>query len=171
MKNDPNKLLDDFLDVARIANVPVSREQVEIVQKPAPHERPTVRSGQFVYVFSLDNHCLKVGSVTGSNDPTRLTNHYNPKGGVSVLARSILENRGRVRGFLDPQRQQEFDQLPAPVWEPYRGRSQASIVARWMEKNLTLYIFQLRGDVDRCAVLLLEIFLQCRLRPLFEGRT
>ncbi len=56
-----DKLIEDFLDVARISGVPLSRHKIKLEILSAPHHCPTkLPTGKkAIYVFSTNECCLK----------------------------------------------------------------------------------------------------------------
>jgi hypothetical protein len=76
----------------------------------------------------------------------------------STLARSILANRQRVADLLPPERQSEVEGLDETT------------AGAWIQDNTTRLHFFLPVTAGPLALSLLEAFVQCRLRPEFEGR-
>jgi hypothetical protein len=100
-----------------------------------------------VYVFAKGPDILKVGKVGAKSQARYTSQHYNPGSALSTLAASILADRVS---------------LGLNVIE------EAS-VGRWIRENIDRVNFLMD---ERCGVpvlTLLETFLQCRLKPRYEG--
>jgi hypothetical protein len=149
MSWDPESALTDFKTVAKLAGVELSDDDLRIELLPAPHLAPTrLPSGMMaVYVFSRGNEVLKVGKV-GPNSHARYTSqHYNPGSAMSTLAGSLLADRDRL-GLLD------LDQ---------------SEISGWIKANVDRVNFIVSASLGIHVLTLLEAFLQCRLKPRYEG--
>jgi hypothetical protein len=89
-----NQLIDDFVDVAKLAGVSIPDAAVtaEVLQKP--HIPPTVLppGKMAVYVFLWGDSCLKVGKIGPRSQARYTSQHYNPNSSNSNLAKSILEH-------------------------------------------------------------------------------
>ena len=149
MAFDPQALIEDFRKVAEVASVSVSRNALSIERLPAPHKPPSSlpKGKMAVYVFEWKGQCLKVGKV-GPNSQARYTSqHYGPSSSNSNLAKSILAGR---------------DELGLS------GMSETNVGA-WIRANVDRTNFLLDAECGIPVLTLLESFLQCRLRPRFEG--
>ena len=145
----PQHLIADFRKVAELAGVRVSDNALSVESLPAPHKRPIAlpKGKMAVYVFVWQEQCLKVGKV-GPNSQARYTSqHYLPSSSNSNLAKSILSARDTL----------EF----AAVSELNVGS--------WIKANIDRLNFLLDASCGVPVLTLLESFLQCRLRPMFEG--
>lgn len=145
----PESALDDFRTVANLAGADLGGGAISIETLPAPHVPPVrLPLGKMaVYVFSKGPEVLKVGKV-GSKSQARYTSqHYNPGSAMSTLAASILADQGLL-GVGDVN---EAD------------------IGLWIRKHIDRVNFL----VDEClgirVLTLLESFLQCRLKPRYEG--
>lgn len=150
------ELIADFVHVAILAGFELDMADIEYEVLEAPHRRPsTLRPGkQAVYVFCTASHCLKVGKV-GSRSAARFTyQHYNPGSARSSLALSLIN---------------QWTVLQDDVRLAWENEVTASNVGAWIEQNTTRYHFFIDEAQPRLLLSLLEVFLQCRLRPLFEG--
>ncbi len=115
----------------------------------APHAPPSVlpKGKMAVYVFAKDADILKVGKV-GSNSQARYTNqHYNPGSAPSTLAASILADAERL-GLAQPDR---------------------ALIGQWIRGNLDRVNFLMDERLGVRVLTLFEAFLQCRLKPRYEG--
>ncbi len=146
---DTELLVVDFTRVAAMAGVEVGRGQLTVESLPAPHRPPTrLPAGCLaVYVFHLGDECLKVGKVGANSGPRYTSQHYLPNSAPSTLARSILAHAGEFG----------LDDLDATTVGP------------WMKQHLDRHNFLLDAQLGVPTLTLLESFLQCRLRPRFEG--
>ena len=155
-----DKLIEDFLEVARISGVPLSGHKMTTEILSAPHHRPArLPAGKkAIYAFLIKGCCLKVGKAGPKSAPRFTSQHYNPRSTGSNLAKSVLMSRGLSKSIL-PSIQSEIDQL-----------SERDI-GSWLENNTTRCQLFIDAEVDDLVLSIFEIFLQCRLKPLFEGKT
>lgn len=147
--NEISVLLEDFEKVAQLAGVSLTPESISFEVLPAPHKPPSNlpvgKAG--VYVFAWKDECLKVGKV-GSKSKARFTSqHYNPNSSVSNLAKSVLG---------------DFEKLELT------GVSESN-VGDWIKHNCHRINFFVDVSCGMPVVTLLEVFLQCRLNPRYEG--
>lgn len=146
---NPGSLITDFIQVAKLARVTILPDMICAEMLPAPHSAPSSlpKGKMAVYVFMWGEQCLKVGKA-GPNSPPRYTSHpYSPKSSGSNLAKSILSDGSEA----------EF------------ARLDKSTVGSWIKSNTYRMNFHLDAGVGKLALGLLEAFLQCRLKPRFEG--
>ena len=145
----PDQTLADFVTVARLAGVTLATEDIRIEALPAPHASPTRLPAETmaVYVFTHGSDVLKVGKVGPKSQARYTSQHYIPGSAKSTLAASMIADAERL-GL---------------------GEADMAEIGSWI-----------RGEVDRVNILLparlgvpvltlLESFLQCRLRPRYEG--
>jgi len=100
-----------------------------------------------VYVFAYGDTTLKVGKA-GSNSQARyVSQHYNPASASSTLAASIVKRGGEI-GVSDVDFQS---------------------VSEWLKDETDRINILLDTEVGIDALSLLETFLHCRLKPVFEG--
>ncbi len=151
---DTKQVIADFIKVAEIAGSPITREQIIGEQMPGPPHKPpsSLPAGKMaVYVFELGDQCLKVGRA-GPNSGARYTSHhYNPKAANSNLANSVLQD-------------QHKEELGASCCEE-------DSVGQWIRDNTSRTNFLLDESVGIRTLNLLEAFLQCLLRPRYEGNS
>jgi len=154
------KLVEDFLKVANIAGISLTPREIEIEILSAPHcQPPRLPTGKkAIYVFSAAELCLKVGKAGPNSNPRFTSQHYNPKSSRSNLAKSILRSKPLLKSKIDTPRHVEIDQL-----------SEENIKS-WIETNSTRYHFFIDSKHDDLTLSLFEAFVQCRLKPLFEGQ-
>jgi hypothetical protein len=159
MDIQPEKLLADFMQVAALAHLPIAASDIHYEVLSAPHKRPSrLPTGKkVVYVFCSENHCLKVGRASGKSQARFTSQHYLPNSCNSNLAKSLLADIARV----------------GATSLFFTAESCASItaanIAQWIEQHTTRYHFFVDETHDAPILALLEIFLQCRLCPLFES--
>lgn len=145
---DPEGLVSDFLKVAEIAGVPLARDAITIERLPAPHVAPKhlPKGRMAVYVFSFGAVVLKVGKVGPKSAARYTTQHYTGAANSTLFA-SVLGN---------------LDALGVS------GLTQATCRA-WIEKNTDRVNLLLDVNHGMPVLALLEAFMQCRLKPMFEG--
>ncbi len=143
------ELRDEFLKIASIARVDLKATQLDIELLPAPHRPPKrLPAGKMaVYTFQYRDRVLKVGKAGPKSNARYTSQHYNPNSAQSTLAASLLKestNLGIVK--LDEQ-----------------------MVGKWIKQNTSRINFCLDALFGKFVLTLLEAYLQCRLRPAFEG--
>lgn len=145
----PEKIMDDFRTVARLAGVELSPDAISLEILSAPHVPPTrLPLGKMaVYVFSKGEDVLKVGKVGAKSQARYTSQHYNPGSAMSTLAASMLADR-------------EWLGL---------GEVHEAGVGQWIRKNIDRVNFLMDGRFGIPVLTLLEAFLQCRLKPRYEG--
>jgi hypothetical protein len=142
-------LVDTFRQVAQLADVKLPEDAMTVETLLAPHKPPpSLPMGMMaVYVFSWKARCLKVGKA-GPNSHARYAHqHCSPGSSRSNLAKSLLATRDEL-GLSDLT---------------------DSNVGAWMRANVDRTNFLLHEDCGIPTLTLLEAFLQCRLKPRFEG--
>ncbi len=146
---DADKLIADFVRVAELAGLNIKQGNIKIENLPAPHIPPsTLPAGKMaVYVFQLGDQCLKVGKVGPKSQARYTTQHYSPKSSNSNLAKSVLKDKTAM-GISD-------------INEHTAGS--------WIKQNTGRINFVIPENVGISLLSLLEAFLQCRLKPCFEG--
>jgi len=142
-------ILRDFIHAGRLAGLSLSENEFEIESLPAPHIPPKkLPKGKMgVYVFLWKSKCLKVGKVGPQSQARYTSQHYNPKSSGSNLAKSILNEREAL-GLSN------LDE---------------NSVGDWIKENVSRLNILIDKKVEIPALSLLEVFLQCRLKPFFEG--
>lgn len=146
--NEISVLLEDFHKVAQLASVPLTPESISFeVLPPSKHPSNLPLGKAAVYIFAWKDEYLKVGKV-GSKSKARFTSqHYNPNSSASNLAKSVLGDLEKL-GLTD-------------ITE--------SNVGDWVKNNCHRINFFVDVNCGMYAVTLLEVFLQCRLNPRYEG--
>lgn len=149
MIEDPLQLKEDLLRVVELAGI--NRESVKLTVEslPAPHKPPSklAKGKMAVYVFSYQGQALKVGKAGPKSQARYASQHYNPGSAPSTLAASLLKESVLIN---------------------VSGLTQGN-VSEWIRANTD----RLNVIIDESSgvrlLTLLESFLQCKLRPLFEG--
>lgn len=149
MNDGLDKILTDFVRIAKLSGVPVSKRKIMVEILNAPHNSPAcLPDGKMaVYAFFLKDECLKVGKVGPNSHARYASQHYSPKSSNSNLAKSLLNDR----------------KLP----QIYRLKE--TNISSWIKKNTDRVNFLLDADLNIPVLTLFESFLQCRLNPRFEG--
>lgn len=146
---DTSTFIKDFRQVATLAGIRLEDSDLEVEHLSAPHKPPSKlpKGMMAVYVFTFGDTALKVGKV-GPNSAARYTSqHYNASSAASTLAGSLLKNGHQI------------------------GAANLTIdsVGDWIKENTCRTNFLLNANVGIPVLTLLESFLQCRLKPKFEG--
>jgi hypothetical protein len=154
---DVQSLVRDFIEVSQLAGLSLRASDIETQVLVAPHRRTGLPKGKAaVYVFFHGETCLKVGKVGANSDARFRSQHYLPSGAMSNLAKSLCldyASDAAMSRFFRADLRSEFE---------------SESVAEWMLTNLSRVHFFLDANAPTGAVRLLEVFLQCRLQPLFE---
>lgn len=142
-------IIADFTIVARLAGVELAAGQIAIEDLPAPHLPPTkLPAGKMaVYVFYSEGVVLKVGKVGAKSQARYTSQHYNPGSAMSTLASSVLADQAR-HGIIE---------------------SDAGHIGSWIKRNVSRVNFLVDQDLGIRLLSLLETFLHCRLKPIYEG--
>ncbi len=142
--------LTDFCAVAKLAQIKLTRDDLMFELLSAPHKAPTMLpAGKMAaYAFFVDGVALKVGKA-GPNSQARYTSqHYNAGSAPSTLAASIMR-RPSVFGL-----------------EMVDTKAVGTLIkARADRVNILL-----PASFGDAPISLLEAFLHCRWKPVFEGR-
>ncbi len=151
---NPNILIADFVRVARIAGCRISEEEIDHQVLRAPHLQPSLRKGwQAVYVFSMPTsplQVLKVGKAGPNSNARFQFQHYNPQSAPSNLAKSLISQKD--------------------TWTQLGIQSlDEGNVGQWIQQYVDRDNFFLKAGHGSLLLSLLEVFLQCRLQPIFEG--
>lgn len=146
---DTAGLVREFLQVAALAGACLRESDIQVEVLWAPHQPPShLPAGKMaVYVFTYGSSVLKVGKA-GPNSGARYTSqHYNPNSARSNLAASL----GKAGGAIG-----------ASGLTPDAAGS-------WIKENTDRTNFLLDIECGVPILKLLEAFLQCKLKPRFEG--
>jgi hypothetical protein len=153
-------LLTDFMEVARLSGFAISREEINSDFHSAPHIRPKKLPPlkQAVYGFILEGRCLKVGQAGPESPPRYISHHYNPRSSESNLAKSLIRSANRLHGEISPEVLQSIKALTE------------NDVGSWIQRRTAQFNILIGAQNKDYELSLLEAFVQCRLRPVFEGR-
>jgi hypothetical protein len=149
--NKISEILDDFIEVCKLANIILTKDEiiVEILEAGEKHTAKPLRKGfMAVYIFLNINNdlCYKVGKVGVNSNARFQSQHYSSDSSRSNLATSIL-NDYELNNNVDIQNN----------------------VGMWIKQNTTRINLLLKGDVSILTLNLLEVFIQNRLKPKYEG--
>lgn len=146
---DPNVLVADFVQVAALAGTRMAGDAITVLPMPKPHRAPSRQpSGMAaVYTFWLNGSCLKVGKVWTNSNARYCSHHYGVRRAPSTLAKSLLLAREELR----------IDDLSDDTVGP------------WICQHCDRFDFLMPASFGPNTLSLLEAFLQCRLKPRFEG--
>ena len=148
MISESKKIVANFLKVASLASAPLTTADIEIEELPAPHRPTGLPVGSMaVYVFSWNGKTLKVGKAGANSDARFRSQHYNPKSAASTLAASILKD-------------------PSQVGNP---NIDIDSVGNWIKENTDRTNYILKAETGIEVLTLLESYLQCLLKPVYEG--
>ncbi len=145
----PEQTLADFASVARLAGVMLAADDIRIEALPAPHAPPTrLPAGTMaVYVFTHGADVLKVGKVGPKSQARYTSQHYNSGSAQSTLAASMIADAERLS----------------------LGDADMAEIGSWIRTNVDRVNILLPARLGIPVLSLLESFLQCRLRPRYEG--
>ena len=146
---DIKQLVKNFEQVAKLAGVDIPIDSITVEKLSAPHTPPSslLSDKMAVYAFLWNDDCLKVGKVSPKSQVRYTSQHYNPNSSNSNLAKSILKHKTELG-------------LPSLT---------NSTVGDWIKSNTDRLNFILDQNLGVPVLSLMESFLQCRLRPRFEG--
>jgi len=145
----PKQTLDDFATIARPAGVTLAADDIRVEALPAPHASLTrLPAGQMaVHVFTHGDDVLKVGKVGPKSKARYTSQHYNSGSANSTLAASMIADAERM-GL---------------------GEVDMAEIGNWIRANVDRVNILLPAHLGMPVLTLLESFLQCRLRPRYEG--
>ncbi len=145
----PDAIVEDFGAAARLAGIDLGPDDIEIEALPTPHVPPTrLPPGKMaVYVFSRGDGVLKIGKVGPKSQARYTSQHYNPGSAMSTLAGSILADREFLSAVAVDERN----------------------VGQWIKTHVDRANLLVSSAHGIAVLNFLEAFLQCRLKPRFEG--
>ena len=149
MRWNPEQLLADFLVVAELGEIKMKPDAIRVETLMMPHRPPhNLPKGKMaVYVFSDKERVLKVGKAGPRSQARYTSQHYKAGSAPSTLAASILKDEDVVQRY---------------------GLNKRN-VSGWIKKNTDRVNFILDADIGMWGLMLLEVFIQCRLQPVYEG--
>ena len=142
-------LINDFRKVCDIAGVELNHGDVSYEVLAKPHRPPSKIPPECmaVYMFFYEGRALKVGKAGPKSQARYTSQHYNPNSAPSTLAASLLKDSGSIG---------------------ISGLT-AENVGTWIKQHTDRINFCLSTKQEIFVLTLLESFLQCRLKPVFEG--
>ena len=160
MDVDLEELKASVLQVATLAAVELPVAGVRLELLPAPHRPPGAlpQGTQAVYAFLLGDGCLKVGKA-GPKTQVRFTSQHYGCHAPGTLARTLLTYHSVAAMLLPRERAHEL-----------AGLTEASVGA-WLAKNTSRLHLFMPAAAGGLVLTLMEGFMQCRLQPVFEGRS
>ena len=146
---NPQQLLMDFLSAAEYGQIEIPLDSIIIESLPRPHIPPKqLPDGKMaVYVFSTETEILKVGKVNTGSEGRYVNHHYNPKGAGSTLAKSLMED----------------ENIPSLF------KQNKETISDLIKEHTDRVNFLLDERLGPFVLNLFEAFVQCRLRPIYEG--
>ena len=159
MQLNLEELVKAFAEVSALAGIHLDAEELRTELLPAPHARPSSLpiGTQAVYAFICGQGCLKVGKA-GPKTQARFTSQHYGSNAPSTLAKSIIRGRSRMLALVTPAARAEFETLDI------------SSVGGWLERNTSRFHLFLPASAPGYALTLAEGFVQCRFRPIYEGK-
>lgn len=140
--------LDAFVRAATLAGVRLSRDDLTVEFRPAPHHQPgSLPAGMMaVYGFWWDGAWLKIGKAGPKSGPRYVSHHYNLSA-PSTLAKSLAADSAM---------------LAVPGFDP-------AAPGVWMRRATCRVNILLPASQDPKLLSFLEAFLHLRLQPRYEG--
>ena len=144
-------IIDDFIKVCELAKINLDKADIKIEcltagQDHVPTKLPDNHMAVYIFTNPTGDVCYKVGKV-GTNSKARYqTQHYSPTSSKTNLAKSIL-NDCSLNGDADLQ----------------------TNVGLWIKQNTCRTNLLLSADKGFLTLSLLEVFIQNRLKPIYEG--
>lgn len=142
------KLISGFIQAASLCGIDLKEGDVECEVLLAPHKPPTKlpANKMAVYIFIYNEQCFKVGKA-GAKSQARYTSQHYGFNAPSTLAKSIVLDKK----FIDEIVLEE------------------SQVAVWMRTSLSRVNLLLDQKYGADVLNFLEAFMQCALKPKYEG--
>lgn len=140
---DAESLISDFKKVAKLSGICLAEDTLTYKHGHSPSSLP--KGYGAVYVFMHGDKCLKVGKVGTKSHARYKSQHYNAGSSFSNLAKSLLSKPDEYPGIAELE------------------------IRDWIKNNTQRTNFLYSAGDDIFALNLLEAFIQCRLKPRFEG--
>lgn len=146
---NPEQLLTDFLSAAEHGQIQIPHDAITIEALPKPHIPPKhLPDGKMaVYVFSTETEILKVGKVNTGSKGRYVNHHYNPKAAGSTLAKSLIED----------------ENIPSLF------KQNKETISDLIKEHTDRVNFLLDAELGPFVLNLFEAYVQCRLKPIYEG--
>lgn len=144
-----SKIKSAFIQAAALAEITINPSEMEVQFVAAPHVPPSSLPAErmAVYVFMYGEQCLKVGKAGPKSTARFCSQHYATNSAPSTLARSLLKYQSDIGvGGLDDKN-----------------------VGDWMRRETSRVNFLIPSAYGMFVLSLLESFVQCSLKPKFEG--
>lgn len=136
-----------IIEVLRIAEVAITEDQVQILDRGVPHIPKSLPPGKFgIYTFSFENKFLKIGKAGSSSNARFLSQHYRPSSSNSNLAKSILMDAEFERYSLSEEN-----------------------INVWIKQNVRRIDILVDASLGIFVLNLIEAFLHVYYQPKFEG--
>ena len=148
LKFNLSQLIEDIEKIAELARISLQEDFLLVNPLSAPHKPPhSLPEGKYaIYMFFWNDKCLKVGRV-GKNSQARYTSqHYNPNSSNSNLSKFLLSRK-----------------------EEFRLTVSEENIGQWIKDNCDRIDFLFSSEYGDSFPKLIEVFVQCRLTPIFEG--
>ncbi|OQY04417.1 MAG: hypothetical protein B6I25_06925 [Planctomycetales bacterium 4572_13] len=149
MKAELQKIIADFVKVAKLAEIKIELEDISIEFLNCPHTPPVdIPKGKIaVYAFFYNQNCLKVGQFGKKSKARYTSQHYNPNSSKSNLAKNILKHQNILS---------------------LSGLNNHNI-SEWIKTNTDRVNILIDTDFGKLVISLMEAFLHCRFDPVFDG--
>lgn len=148
-KPSPKEIVEEFRQVVGLAGVMIGVSEIETQILQARHHPPShlPKGKMAVYVFNYGTTTLKVGKAGSKSNARYTSQHYNAGSAPSTLAATLLKSGADIG----------IDTLTTETVGP------------WIKKHTTRLNFLLNADYGSAVLTLFEAYVQCRLKPKFEG--
>jgi len=136
-----------FMEIAKNADVIISENQLEIIDRGCPHSPFGLISGKMgIYIFEFKGVCLKIGKAGEKSNARFRSQHYLPKSSQSNLSKSILNDSNMKNYELNEHK-----------------------IGDWIKNNTRRIDIFIDSELGIPVLNLLEAYLQCKFRPKYEG--
>jgi len=136
-----------FMEIAKYADVIISEDQLEIIDRGCPHSPSGLLNGKMgIYIFELNGVCLKIGKAGEKSNARFRSQHYSPKRSQSNLSKSILNDSNMKNHGLNEHN-----------------------IGDWIKNNTRRIDIFIDSELGIPVLNLLEAYLQCKFRPKYEG--
>ncbi|MCX4190819.1 hypothetical protein [Methylophaga sp. OBS3] len=141
-------LINDFKKVLELSGLNPGDYVIHFEVTGVPHQVPKWRNGfSAIYIFHYGDSVLKIGKA-GSKSKLRFTSqHYSAKAAKSTLARSLVNDEEFAKSHNVNEKN----------------------IADWIKNNTARTSLFVDANYGVFVLNLLEAFLHCRLKPVYEG--
>lgn len=141
------ELKTKMIEAIRITGLKIENVQLEIIDRGMPHKPAGLPMNKMgIYAFIYQDHFLKIGKAGPNSDARFRSQHYNPLGSQSNLAKSILS---------------DFE-LASLLHSP-------DSVGGWIRQNTRRIDFFIGASLGIFALNFFESFLHLMYSPKYEG--